>query len=498
MFLYEIVISLGGDGMRILIIERDSEEIQGIEWFLKNYISSRIEIESAINSLEIEEFFSRFRPQILLIETELLSLSVQRFLQKKDVHIIALTSQPIFQQALKAIQVKAVQLFTKPVPLDELKSTILALPIKNQDVSAISPISVEAQLYLDLYLNTPQKIDLQQHAFFLLEPAQFKDNLSLYHWLIQSPIVEELTAFPLQKRILCIVESKDSTQILKTLRLIIQEWLKFSEEEMNIAFYDGEDATLRDMYNDCKKALVQRFYKGYGHIFNSTQSLNVTRLDPLLTPEAQQLWISSLENGDLKVIKEFLYKLSNASTFYHHDDVRIHLTSILAQIRRYMMKYHLQQQAKIEAQYRELFHLILEHPILYAIVQEFILFTQMLMETVKTAQQSLRVDYAELAVSIIEQRYKNATLSLQIVAKELHISASYLSNLFAKKRGIPFKRFLQQYRVQQAEKLLIQSDIAIVTIAEMVGFIDSNYFTKVFRDYYNLTPYRYRIQAKNK
>ncbi|AWE06077.1 DNA-binding response regulator [Lysinibacillus sp. 2017] len=483
--------------MRILIIERDSEEIKGIEWFLKNYISSRVEIQSATNSLELEALFSQFQPQILLIETEFLSLSVQHFLQKQDVHIIALTAQPIFQQALKAIQVKAVQLFIKPVPLDELKSTILALPIKNQDVATIAPIPVEAQLYLDLYLNTPKKIDLQQYAFFLLEPAQFKDNLALYHWIIQSPILEKLTAFPLQNRILCIIQVKDFTQNTKTLRLIIQEWMKFSEEEMNIAFYDGEDATLRDMYNDCKKALAQRFYKGYGHIFNSTQSLIVTRLDPLLTPETQQLWISSLEKGDLKAIKEFLYKLSNASTFYHHEDVRIHLTSILAQIRRFMMKYHLQQQAKIEAQYRELFHLILEHPILYAIVQEFILFTQMLMETVKAAQLSLHVDYAELAVSIIEQHYKDSALSLQMVAKELNISANYLSNLFSKKRGIPFKRFLQQYRVQQAEKLLIQSDIAIATIAEMVGFIDGNYFTKVFRDYYNVTPYRYRMQAKN-
>lgn len=483
--------------MRIIIIERDNEEIKGIEWFLKNYISDRVEIQSATSSLELEALFSQFQPQILLIETEFLSLSVQHFLQKQDVHIIALTAQPIFQQALKAIQVKAVQLFIKPVPLDELKATILALPIKNQDVEKISPIPVEAHLYLDLYLNTPKKIDMQQHAFFLLEPAQFKDNLALYHWLIQSPIIEKLTAFPLQNRVLCITQVKDFTQITKTLRLIIREWMKFSEEEMNIAFYDGEDATLRDMYNDCKKALTQRFYKGYGHIFNSTHSLIVTRLDPLLTPESQQLWISSLEKGDLKAIKEFLYKLSNASTFYHHDDVRIHLTSILAQIRRFMMKYHLQQQAKIEAQYRELFHLILEHPILYAIVQEFILFTQMLMETVKSAQQSLHVDYAELAVSIIEQRYEDSALSLQVVAKELNISANYLSNVFSKKRGIPFKRFLQQYRVQQAEKLLIQSDIAIATIAEMVGFLDGNYFTKVFREYYNLTPYRYRAQAKS-
>ena len=161
-----------------------------------------------------------------------------------------------------------------------------------------------------------------------------------------------------------------------------------------------------------------------------------------------------------------------------------------------MMKYNLQQQAKMEAQYRELFHLILEHPILYAIVQEFILFTQKLMQAVKTTQQALPVNYMELAISIIEQNYTDTTLSLQTVAKKLNISANYLSNVFSKNQGIPFKRFLQQYRVQQAEKLLLESNMSIATIAEAVGFIDGSYFTKVFREHYHLTPYRYRLQVK--
>lgn len=483
--------------MRILIIDRDSEEIKGIEWFLKNYISSRVETNNTTNSSETITLFTEFQPQILIIEIELLSLSIQNFLQKQNVHIIAMTAQPIFQHALKAIQVKAIQLFIKPVPLDELKSAILALPLKNQNTPTLAPVPEEAQLYLDLYLNMPKKLNMHQQVFFLLEPAQFKDTLMLYNWLTQTSIVENLTAVPLQKRILCIMQVQNASQIQKILRLIIQEWLKYSGEEMNIAYYDGgEDATIRDMYHDCKKVLSQRFYKGYSQIFNSTQSLILTRLDPLLTPEAQQLWISSLEKGDLKTIKAFLYNLSDPSVFYHHEDVRIHLTSILAQIRRYMMKYNLQQQAKMEAQYRELFHLILEHPILYAIVQEFILFTQKLMQAVKTTQQALPVNYMELAISIIEQNYTDTTLSLQTVAKKLNISANYLSNVFSKNQGIPFKRFLQQYRVQQAEKLLLESNMSIATIAEAVGFIDGSYFTKVFREHYHLTPYRYRLQVK--
>lgn len=482
--------------MKILIIERDIEEIKGIEWFLKTYLASYVEIESDTTCLQLEEIFVRFCPQIVVIETELLSSATQRFLQKQDVPIIALTAQPIFQQAMRAIQINAIHLFVKPVPLEELKSVILALPLKKQEVAHSVFVPTEAQLYLELYLKTPKIFNLQTQAFLLIEPAQYKDNLALYEWLKHSPIFDSMIALPLQKRIICLVQTTDTNQLLRSLRVIMQEWLKFSGEEINIAVYDGHETTLNTMYNDCKKVLTQRFYKGYSHIFTSAQSIAIIRLDPLLTPEQQQLWIASLEHGDTQAIKLFLYALSLPNTFYHHDDVRIHLTSILAQIRRFMMKYHLQQQAKIDAQYRELFHLILEHPILYTIVQELLLFTQNLMHLAKVSQQQLQVDYAELAVAIIERDYAKTDLSLTKVANELNISANYLSNLFSKKRGIPFKRYLQQHRVQQAERRLLQTDLPIAEIAEAVGFLDSNYFTKVFRDYYHVTPYRYRTQKE--
>ena len=463
---------------------------------MKNYLTSDVEVKSALDCSGFEKLVEQFQPQILLIEMELVTTSIQKFLQQQIIPIVALTAEPTFQQAMKAVQIQAIDLFVKPIPLEKLKSAILTLPIKKQIVSTPAFVPIEAQLYSDLYMNKQDVFPLISKTFFLIECAQFQHNLALYQWLSQLPIFEKLTALPLQNRVICIVEIADSSQLSKQLRLIIQEWAKLNEDEINIALYDGEETSLLKMYQACKKVLTQRFYKGYGHIFHSAQSLYMTRLDPLLSPEAQQLWISSLEKGDLKSVKEFLYKLSNSLTFYHHDDVRIHLTSILAQLRRYMMKYHLQQQAKIEAQYRELFHLILEHPILYAILQEFILFTQMLIETVKMAQQSMHADYAELAVSLIERHFVDSTLSLQTVANELNISANYLSNMFSKKRGIPFKKYLQQYRIQQAEKLLMITDAPISSIAEMVGFLDNNYFTKVFREYYHLTPHRYRLQVR--
>ena len=101
-----------------------------------------------------------------------------------------------------------------------------------------------------------------------------------------------------------------------------------------------------------------------------------------------------------------------------------------------------------------------------------------------------------MTIQLIESTYDDATLSLSTVAQQLNISANYLSNIFSKKRGIPFKKYLQQYRLQQAEKLLLDTRLSISEIALAVGFVDSNYFTKVFKEYFRLTPLKYRGQKE--
>lgn len=482
--------------MHILIVERDTEEMKGIAWYLKTYLSEQVVIECMTSSEKLEEAIISFQPSVIIMETELMNSYNQGILRKHKKHIIAITSSPIFQQAIRAIEVNALQLFIKPIPLEKLKSTLLTLPEKGDNVTEKSIPHFESQLYYNLYLNTPPTEELEDYSFILIEPDDADFNLELYNWFIQLPFFQKFKAVPLHSRIIALIKSDDYAQIEKQMRIIIQEWYAVSGREMNIAVFTGKQSAISDMYESCKKALIQRFYKGYGQIIKSESPLPMTRFDPLLTPEEQQLWISILENGDMKQIKQFLYRLTDPQKYYHYEDVRIHLTSILAQIRRFMRKYQLHEEEELEAKYRELFHFILQHPILYTIVQEFILFIQVLVESVRESTYQGQVDYVEIALQLIERDYNNPSLSLHSVANELNISANYLSYIFSKKRGIPFKKFLQQYRLQQSEKLIVETRLSISEVAREVGFVDSNYFTKVFKEYYHFTPLKYRTQKQ--
>ena len=121
-----------------------------------------------------------------------------------------------------------------------------------------------------------------------------------------------------------------------------------------------------------------------------------------------------------------------------------------------------------------------------------IFFTQSVLTFAKAARMQQLIDYSELAIEQIEKLYLNNDLSLILVAEKLRITPNYLSQLFSKKQGVTFKRYLQQYRIQKAEKMLLETDYPISEIAEMNGFVDSNYFIKVFREHTALTPFKYR------
>ena len=91
----------------------------------------------------------------------------------------------------------------------------------------------------------------------------------------------------------------------------------------------------------------------------------------------------------------------------------------------------------------------------------------------------------------IEENYREP-LSLEELAKHFHFNPSYLSTFFSKHMKQGFNEYLQKIRIEQAKKLLIDSNISISSISERVGYSDPSYFTKVFRKMEGVSPRQYR------
>lgn len=96
----------------------------------------------------------------------------------------------------------------------------------------------------------------------------------------------------------------------------------------------------------------------------------------------------------------------------------------------------------------------------------------------------------EVATYIYEHFADN--LSLENVADKFNLSRSYLSKKFKTATGFGFKEYIINVRIQNACRLLLESNKSITDIAFECGFNDSNYFGDAFRKAKGVSPHKYR------
>ena len=95
------------------------------------------------------------------------------------------------------------------------------------------------------------------------------------------------------------------------------------------------------------------------------------------------------------------------------------------------------------------------------------------------------------AVDYIHQHYSE-TIDLNVLARHIHITPAYLSLIFKVQTGINFLDYLTQYRIEQACRLLKETDLKNYEIAYETGFRDEKYFSTVFKKATGVTPSKYR------
>lgn len=95
--------------------------------------------------------------------------------------------------------------------------------------------------------------------------------------------------------------------------------------------------------------------------------------------------------------------------------------------------------------------------------------------------------------SFIEQHYETE-LSLQDIAKRFFVSREYISRKFKQEYGINISDYITSIRIDKSKQLMINPNLRIAKIAEMVGFHDEKYFSKVFKKAEGISPKSYRSE----
>ena len=88
-------------------------------------------------------------------------------------------------------------------------------------------------------------------------------------------------------------------------------------------------------------------------------------------------------------------------------------------------------------------------------------------------------------------------LSLDDTAQAVNVSSFYLSKLFKEERGENYITFITDMRMQKARELLRNPRASIKEVSISVCYNDQNYFSRIFRSKFGMTPTEFRDAAKD-
>ncbi len=94
-------------------------------------------------------------------------------------------------------------------------------------------------------------------------------------------------------------------------------------------------------------------------------------------------------------------------------------------------------------------------------------------------------------VAHIEKNYAQ-DISLKTMAYELNINAAYLGQLFKSETGQLFSAYLNRIRIQNAEKLLLETNDTLSEVSQKCGYANISYFYNIFKKSTGQTPSQYR------
>lgn len=104
-----------------------------------------------------------------------------------------------------------------------------------------------------------------------------------------------------------------------------------------------------------------------------------------------------------------------------------------------------------------------------------------------------RIDQIRAVLEYIEQHY-SSTITLSSMATVAGMNPKYFCRVFKEVTQQTPMDYVIFYRIEQAAKMLTNTDLSVLEIAMECGFNDYSYFIKTFKKLKSVTPKQYRIK----
>lgn len=453
-------------------------------------------------------------------------LTLSRILADKypGITVILLTGYDEFEYARKAVKNKVREFLLKPITADELSSVLEKIhreltetrEKENQQRLIMEKLNLSFPLLKERFLFQlvsgkldNENIDRRKKFF------QWEDRNGFYQIMIISlpgncGEIEALTLLEFvtdlkqpadevfsdrDSNIILLLQDNTQEILSKRTRSIAEKAFLQAESLSLIQFYIGigenvdQCNMIHQSYSEACNAAGYAKILGFSQIISIDDIREKEKISPFQFHSLEFMLTKQLKEGSREKALEALNNLMIflKEHFVSSEEVSYYFTRIHT-----LLYYFIQEM--------DLFSSAEEYPpppadILNSITRAeeyFINQINSIEDRIQTHRNDIVLSRIEKAKTVIAKKYRDKNFSLQDICSELFLSTSQFSVIFKEGTGQTFVEYLTSCRINEAKKLLKNTDMKGYEIAEAVGYADPRYFSIIFKKLTGVTPMEFR------
>ena len=503
--------------MKIVIADTEEAVIEEIIRVLEN---SKVEYKlegTTDNSKEGYELIKAVRPDLVIMDVRLEGsdgLAMMKKLRAEGVtsKLIILTEDTDFNTAREAIETGTDSYLLKPIEAALLEKELLKISGRLAEEKAVTSVFTVENIFRG-FLNGQLHPDSRFHrvtravyGFTLEEPAAV-----FAVWLGDG--------YRKQHRNVCrLLEEKGKNSLALVCVLPVDVWqvvtaviYRLNEEQEKI-FSIFQDQVVPALCGDIEEELVcfwAEMEKGsqlpekmreiqeirdWNLLYDRGDLIRISQIKekaplPLRYPaELEQRVKKAVLGEDMKRCYYRVYDLLRRQPHFPKDMKECLIRFNMAVINVYKTRNEIESELKIQACMQKIGEAMSWGQIRTA-MEEFL--SLLNFKAFSEEKDKAFSPLIRRAVQMV-RKYYDQGLTLEETAERLFVSEEYLSSQFKKETGAGFTETVRHYRIQRIKGLLLNTQLKLNQIAELTGYTDPKYMSRVFKEEVGVLPSEYR------
>lgn len=296
------------------------------------------------------------------------------------------------------------------------------------------------------------------------------------------------------------LQNYDSTAVKTVIRLFMKAMQKKCEEAFSLGISIGISGVhsglngLKECADEACEAVKHRLISGWGCIY-FYHSVEKDQVQTYSAYQHEKRILNYLETGKLESIEEELDILEEnirKTRELSMENVMLVFNQLAGSILVYLNKHNYNAAAVLGAG-SNLYSSLVE----FETLEEIIKYLKKVYGRIIKYQKDLicdNEDYGKIILRHLEQNFRR-DIDFEEMARKIGISYSYLRKIIKEETGKSLIDNLNRFRIEEAKRLLEETDDSVARIAELAGYHNAQSLNRFFQRYEGLSPSEYRVKV---